>query len=91
MKTAHGLSAKRHVVRFGANARHISDLSDLDRNWLVLLGGQDGWIGSSTFIDQYDLWRRRALVQLPLRPETVRRLFSHRMEIKPCRQSNAKP
>jgi penicillin G amidase len=90
MKTAHGLSAKRHAVRFGANARHISDLSDPDHNWLVLLGGQDGWIGSSTFIDQYDLWRRRALVHLPLRPETVRRLFPHRMELKPC-QSNAKP
>lgn len=91
MKTAHGWSAERHAVRFGANARHISDLSDLDRNWLVLLGGQDGWIGSSTFIDQFDLWQRRALVQMPLRPETVHRSFPHCMEITPCHPSSAKP
>ena len=33
---------ERHFTRYGSNARHISDLSNIDRNYFVLLGGQDG-------------------------------------------------
>ena len=72
MKTAHATTSERHATRYGANARHISDLSDLDLNYFVLLGGQDGWINSSTFTDQVSLWRAGDYVQLPLRPEKAR-------------------
>jgi len=75
MKTAYGLAAGRHAVRLGANARHVSDLSDLDANRFVLLGGQDGWLGSTTFLDQLPLWRNGDYVAVPMRPETVRRDF----------------
>ena len=51
MKTAHALTGERHFTRYGSNARHISDLSYDDRNYFVLLGGQDGWFGSTTFMD----------------------------------------
>src|SRR5690606_29499769 len=51
MKTAYGFAPGRHRVRLGANARHISDLGDPDANWFVLLGGQDGWLGSANFLD----------------------------------------
>jgi penicillin amidase len=75
MKTAYGLAAGRHAVRLGANARHVSDLSDLDANRFVLLGGQDGWLGSTTFLDQLPLWRNGDYIAVPMRPETVRRDF----------------
>ena len=75
MKTAHGFSAERHAAKFGANARHISDFSDPDANYFVLLGGQDGWVGSTTFCDQFDPWRRGDYIQVPLSPEKVAELF----------------
>ncbi|HYH37615.1 MAG TPA: penicillin acylase family protein [Azospirillum sp.] len=83
MKTAHGFASGRHAAKFGANARHISDLGDLDANHVVLLGGQDGWLGSTTFADQVDLWRRGAYVQVPLRPETARATFRFHTELRP--------
>ncbi len=72
MKTAHANTSERHATRYGANARHISDLSDLDLNFFALLGGQDGWLNSSTFMDQVPLWRSGDYIQLPLRLEQVR-------------------
>lgn len=76
MKTAPVDRQGRHNVSYGANARHVSDLSDPDANWFVLLGGQDGWLGSSWFQDQVELWREGRYIQVPLTPEAVRRLHS---------------
>ena len=76
MKTASGLVAGKHDVRFGANARFIADLTSLDDNYFVLLGGQDGWLGSANFTDQVRLWRQGKYMRLPLRPEAVRREFT---------------
>ena len=84
MKTAHGTTNERHTVRYGSNARHVSDLSDMDRNDFTLLGGQDGWINSTTFLDQVPLWLEGRPVQLPLRLETVRARFPHRVELRPA-------
>ena len=83
MKTAHGLSNGVHSVAFGANARFLADLSDPDENYVVLLGGQDGWLGSTTFSDQLKLWRNGEYCHLPLRPETVRARFPHSLTITP--------
>jgi penicillin amidase len=77
MKTAHALADKRHDTRYGSIARHISDLSDLDQNYFALLGGQDGWLGSTTFLDQVPLWQRGDYIVVPLRPETARATFQH--------------
>jgi len=82
-KTAHPLTDKKHAVRYGSGARYISDLSDPDRNFLVLLGGQDGWFGSTTFGDQIDLWQRNKYLEVPLRSETVRAAFPYRTELAP--------
>ncbi len=79
MKTAHGLApAGRHPVRYGANARFLADLADPDATRVVLLGGQDGWLGSENFLDQLAPWRDGRSIRLPLRLETVRATFSHR-------------
>jgi penicillin amidase len=85
MKTAHGAVEGRHPTRYGSNARHISDLADPDRNWFVLLGGQDGWINSTTFLDQSKLWLAGRYVQVPLRIETVRAAFPHKTALAPAR------
>ena len=83
MKTAHGFSAERHAAKFGANARHLSDFADLDANWFVLLGGQDGWLGSTTFFDQFELWRQGEYMQVPLTSERVAETFRHETVLQP--------
>jgi penicillin amidase len=83
MKTAHGLTPRRHHATLASTARHLSDLSDVDANWFALLGGQDGWIGSTTMLDQTVLWRQGSYIQTPLRPETISRMYPHRMELHP--------
>lgn len=88
MKTAHGISASRHRVRFGAMARHVSDLADMDANDFVLLGGQDGWLGSSTFLDQVPLWREGRYIRVPLRPDSVRAAFPHETVLTPRNPSD---
>ena len=82
MKTAHGDTDERHFTRFGSQARHISDMSDPDANWFTLLGGQDGWINSENFVDQFQFWLRGDYVQVPLQLETVERTFPHKMELR---------
>lgn len=71
MKTAHALTAEVHAARYGSQARHVSDLSDPDANWFVLLGGQDGWLNSANFLDQLPLWQSGEYVRLPLTPAAV--------------------
>lgn len=70
-KSAHGFHNAVHPTRYGSQARHVSDLGDLDENYFVLLGGNDGWIGSANFFDQIDLWQQGGYVRMPLRPETI--------------------
>ncbi|MBN8873715.1 MAG: penicillin acylase family protein [Rhodospirillales bacterium] len=83
MKTAGPLTDRRHRAALASTARFIADLSDLDASWFALLGGQDGWIGSTTLTDQVPLWRRGAYIQVPLRPETVRETYPHMTELHP--------
>jgi penicillin G amidase len=83
MKTASALTARRHHASLASTARHIADLGDMDANWFALLGGQDGWLGSTTLLDQTRLWRDGAYIQVPLRPETVRVSFHHLTELRP--------
>lgn len=83
MKTAHPLTDERHAATYGSNARYICDLSDPDRSYFVLLGGQDGWLGSSTSVDQCALWQRGEYIQVPLKPEFVRARFPYQVELLP--------
>jgi penicillin amidase len=69
-KTSHPLTAERHTTPFGSQSRHLSDLADPDANFFVLYGGQDGWINSTTALDQIDLWLEGRAVQVPLDPDS---------------------
>ncbi len=71
-KTGHPPARRRHAVSYGASARFLADLAEPDANRVVLLGGQDGWPGSTTFLDQAAPWREGRSIPLPLRAETAR-------------------
>jgi penicillin amidase len=83
-KSAHGLVSGRHAAGYGSNARYVFDLSDLDANHLVLLGGQDGHPGSPAFLDQAELFRRGEYLSLPLKPETARARFAQSTVLRPA-------
>jgi len=85
-KSAHGLVTGRHAVAYGSNARYVFDLSDLDSNRLVLLGGQDGVPGSPAFLDQTELFRRGEYITVPLDPATARANFPHLTMLEPVRR-----
>ncbi len=67
-KTGHDLlpASGRHRVTYGASARHLADCADPDSHFVIILGGQDGWIGSTNATDQIPLWRANAYLELPL-------------------------
>lgn len=85
-KTSHSISDSPSPATFGVNARHISDLADLDSNHFVLLGGQDGWLGSKNFLDQVPLWREGRTIRVPLRQETVEAEFTRVFHLEPASQ-----
>ncbi|TNE40197.1 MAG: penicillin acylase family protein, partial [Alphaproteobacteria bacterium] len=81
MKTSHSPTTKKHGSLFGSQSRHVSDMSTLDENYFVLLGGQDGWVNSSTFADQLELWQSGDYIQMPLSEEKIAREFSHSVKL----------
>jgi len=76
MKTAHEFTNEINSTYYGSCSRHISDLTDPDANWFLLLGGQDGDIGSAANADQIELWEKGDYIQMPLQLETVRKLYN---------------
>ena len=72
-KTASQKTTEKHYVSYGANARHISDMSDPRKNFFVLYGGQDGWMTTDNTIDQIELWRKNQMVQIPLGAKEFRK------------------
>lgn len=92
MKNSHGVVRGRHFVQYGAQARHLSDLSDPDANHFVLLGGNDGWIGSSGYTDQIALWRSRRYLRMPLGAAAIATEFPRLTVLSPeSRSAAAKP
>ncbi|MFC5739987.1 penicillin acylase family protein [Dyella tabacisoli] len=90
-KTGHLLHTGRHEASFGSCARHISDLSDLDANDFVLLGGQDGWAGSANYLDQIKLWQRGEYIRVPLRLKSVQSAFAHVTVLTPASSPEPSP
>jgi len=84
MKTAHEIRNEKHDTFYGANSRFIAMMRDIDENYFVLLGGQDGWLGSEHFVDQVPLWLKGEYIKIPLRMENVRKFFSHQMQLQPA-------
>ncbi|MCC5828366.1 MAG: penicillin acylase family protein [Phycisphaeraceae bacterium] len=91
MKSAHPITNRPHQLSYGQQSRFMADLADPDQTWAVLLGGQDGWLGSETFLDQWPLWQKGEYIQLPLRESTIRQRFTHRVVLQPGSSSAAFP
>lgn len=82
-KAAHGFHNTMHTTRYGSQARQLSDMSDPDANYFVLLGGNDGWIGSANFLDQVALWQKGEYIRMPLRPESIAAEYPTVMTLRP--------
>ncbi|MCA8933724.1 MAG: penicillin acylase family protein [Rhodospirillaceae bacterium] len=83
-QTSHAYGRHRHATFYGAVSRFSCDLADPDSAHAVLLGGQDGWLGSSTFADQTALWTAGDHIALPLTPEAVAAAHPHETVILPA-------
>lgn len=75
-KGARQPGVEKQSITYGSSARHVSDLSDINANWFVLHGGQDGWFGSPNLADQTELWRKGEYIQMPLQLERVKAAFN---------------
>ncbi len=75
-KRGRSLSHKKEQIRYGASARHISDMADPDENHFVLHGGQDSWLMNENLADQVELWRKGEYIKIPLTMEKVKSEFS---------------
>lgn len=84
LKTAHPTTDQPHLTMFGAQARHLSDMADPDANRFVLLGGQDGWIGSASFADQAGPFLDGTAITVPLSPAAVAKAFPQAMRLRPA-------
>lgn len=63
-------------VIFGAQSRHVSDLSHPDENYFIMLGGNDGWLKSSGVTDQVPMWREGKYLRVPLNAGEAKARFS---------------
>ncbi|MBX9703868.1 MAG: penicillin acylase family protein [Silvanigrellaceae bacterium] len=81
MKAVHKFSQNKTSVNYGANARQISDLSNIDENYFLIFGGQDGWLTSPQTFDQIPLWQKGETIRLPLSKEGVAEVFTTRIEL----------
>lgn len=70
-KSATAVSDQEQTIAYGANARFLADLADPDANRVVILGGNDGRLGSPALLDQVTLWRQDRYLTLPLRPASI--------------------
>lgn len=83
MKTAGNLTHQEHETFYGAQSRHLSDMSDPDANYFVLVGGNDGWINSANANDQTPLWAKGQTIQMPLTDEAIEEQFKAVTRIEP--------
>jgi len=85
-KAAFKPGSKKKKVGYGAQSRHISDMGNLDENYFVLLGGNDGWAGSPAIADQVDLWAEGEYLKVPLSAKGVKEtmnFYKHKITLNP--------
>lgn len=90
-KSAHPVTPDRHQTLFGANARLLMDMADPDGSRVVLLGGQDGRVGSTAIVDQLALWREGRFVPLPLSRDGQTARAARRIHIAPMSARHTGP
>ncbi|MBX7146023.1 MAG: penicillin acylase family protein [Alphaproteobacteria bacterium] len=79
MKTSGNMISRKHYVGYGSQARHVSDLSNINANDFILFGGQDGQINAENFIDQVPMWQHGDYIRVPMDIDLVQKNFSYHM------------
>lgn len=82
-KRAFVMTENSAAITYGSAARHISDLSDLDANYFVLFGAQNGYPFSKENANQLELWENSKYIQIPLRIETIKKQFKKKIVLEP--------
>lgn len=82
-KTSGDITGEKHKTIYGSQSRHISDLSDINENYFVLFGGQDGFINSENYLDQVPLWSEGELIKIPFDLDKISDTFTHRSRLGP--------
>ncbi len=80
-KSGRRFSSDKSDITYGASARHISDMSDLNANHFVLKGGQDGWLDNKSLTDQVALWDRGDYIQVPLERDLIEKQFTEHVTV----------
>lgn len=81
-KAAHSYGKSNYDVNFGANLRVFFDLSDENENYAVMLGGQDGYLGSKNFFDQTEKWVNGEYIKIPFTHEAIKNLSLYKTHIR---------
>ena len=81
-KSAHAPTHEEHRATYGSQSRHISDMAEDDANYFVLIGGNDGWIGSDQSLNQIPLWQTGEYVQIPLGLANVSKTFTSKTTLR---------
>ena len=66
-------------------------MSDPDSSRLVLLGGQDGWLGSDHLLDQIPAWLDGQSFPLPLTTEAQRQIAARTTTLTPDERDASAP
>lgn len=74
-KYGRALSLEPANVTYGASARHISDMSDLNENYFIQNGGQDSWLMNENLNSQSKLFHEGRYLKLPLEMDKVKEKF----------------
>lgn len=83
LKAGRKLSDKRKSVTFGAQSRHISDMSDPNENYFSLISGQDGWLRTESTEQLSKLWQAGEYLKLPLEVEAIEDYFPRKTTLNP--------
>lgn len=81
------MGKKKGLVGFGANARHISNMADINENYFVLFGSQEGYLKYSEQTDQTRLWQRGDYIKMPLDLKEVAQRFKSCDKIKALKKA----
>ena len=84
LKSSHRLESSRHTASFGSQSRFIADLSSPNENYFVLLGGEDGWLGSANYADQVDAFLSGDYLRVPLEISEIERAFPRKTTLSPA-------
>lgn len=82
-KTSHNLVEGPHDSTFGSQSRFVVDMGDMDANYAILIGGEDGYLGSANFNDQTALWLKGEYIHLPMSQDARPQAFPYALTLSP--------